>query len=284
MERVASGEWEAAGDIVQPSPVNCRTCHQIHTTFTDADYALTTTADVDLNVSGVTHDFGTGGNLCASCHQSRPLGAGQTPVLGGPNIILASSRYGYHHGPQADVMAGVGGVNFAASGAMPVEADTHFHGETTKGCPTCHMTDATYGGIGGGHTFGMTYEYHGDVLDNYLGCLTSGCHDDDVDDFEEEVDDAETGFNYRGNQEDFEEKMDELVGLLRQTGILPAAPSTSTSRKTGVAFDPIVVAAVLNWQMLDEDRSKSIHNPRWVEDMLDDTIDALTDFLAAPGN
>jgi len=47
-ERIATGSVEIAGDIENPSPVNCRTCHNIHTTYTQADWALTVDSPVTL--------------------------------------------------------------------------------------------------------------------------------------------------------------------------------------------------------------------------------------------
>ena len=59
--------------------------------------------------NGATVDFGTG-NLCANCHQSRPIDAAVMPVVGGPDITLtaANKRYGSHHGPQANIIGGIG--------------------------------------------------------------------------------------------------------------------------------------------------------------------------------
>jgi len=41
MERVETGSSSTAATIEDPAPLNCRTCHQIHTTYTATDYALT---------------------------------------------------------------------------------------------------------------------------------------------------------------------------------------------------------------------------------------------------
>ncbi len=96
--------WTAAGgdtgDTVADAnntPVDCRACHQIHTTYTVADYALTTTAAVALITDAtVSYDSGVS-NLCASCHQARR-------AAGGAGIT--STHYGAHHGPQANMFLG----------------------------------------------------------------------------------------------------------------------------------------------------------------------------------
>ena len=47
-------------------------------------------------------NFGTIGNLCSQCHQGRTLSP--KPVPGGAQVTITSSRYGYHHGPQAQIV------------------------------------------------------------------------------------------------------------------------------------------------------------------------------------
>ncbi len=57
--------------IVNVSPYSCRTCHDIHETYTRADFSLTGDARaVSLATTGGTFDGGLG-NLCANCHQIR---------------------------------------------------------------------------------------------------------------------------------------------------------------------------------------------------------------------
>ncbi|MHB1377311.1 MAG: hypothetical protein ACYCXB_07810, partial [Candidatus Humimicrobiaceae bacterium] len=70
-ERITAGTFEISADIKNPSPINCRTCHQIHKTYTSSDWALTTDAPVILQLTGDTFDEGKG-NLCVNCHQARP--------------------------------------------------------------------------------------------------------------------------------------------------------------------------------------------------------------------
>ncbi len=130
-EMVATGV--GIGDLEEapanPSPQNCRTCHEIHTTYTAADWALKTTAPVTLLASGETFDMGDG-NLCATCHQPRRLG----PEEGGGDYEITSTHWGPHHGPQSTVLLGISayGVPDATSIHYTLVAD---------GCPVCHMAD-----------------------------------------------------------------------------------------------------------------------------------------------
>ena len=126
-----------AGDP-EPTRQDCRACHQVHTSYTDADWALETTDPVGLYAfEEVTYDGGKG-NLCANCHQPRRAIAAPDP---NDNIAVTSTHWGPHHGPQSAVLLGVGGAGDVAgrpsAHAMLVK-DT---------CVSCHV------GEGMGHTF-----------------------------------------------------------------------------------------------------------------------------------
>ncbi len=257
MEVQQTGASTTAADIENPTPPNCRTCHQIHTTYTDADYALTTTAPVALRASGnVVVNFGNG-NLCASCHQGRPIDEG-APTIDGANVQVASTRYGMHHSPVGQILGGKGLYQFTGSATIQGGAD--IHGGSSVGCPTCHMAKP-FGAQAGGHTFAMTYDYHGATLDNVAGCMTSGCHS------------SVTDFGKAGVQDDVQAKLDQLADLLRSIGIMAAAPSVSSVAGTWPAN---VAAAFINWQVITEDKSLGIHNPSYVPAVLQNTIEKMT--------
>jgi len=125
---LAPNEVEA-GDP-NPTRQDCRTCHQIHTGYTTADWALETTAAVKLYAfEDLTYDGGKG-NLCANCHQPRRMIA--APDADG-NIAVTSTHWGPHHGPQGAMLLGKGGAGDVAGAPS-------FHyrlvGDT---CVTCHI-------------------------------------------------------------------------------------------------------------------------------------------------
>ena len=140
--------------VSNPTPVNCRTCHKIHQNYDLTDYELTYPAPVTL-FNGGTVDFGNG-NLCINCHQSRPY---EVPDMANDSTAITSSRWGTHHGPQSAMIFGLGGFHIAGSVDYPPEGSGH-QSVIADGCITCHMAEA-FGNSAGGHTFNMTYEYHG---------------------------------------------------------------------------------------------------------------------------
>jgi hypothetical protein len=150
-ERVAAGLGPHEVEAGDPNPTrqDCRTCHQIHTTYTGDDFALETTDAVALYaVEGVTFDGGEG-NLCANCHQPRR----SFPEAVDGVITGITEHWGPHHGPQSAMMLGVAGAGVEGS------AGIHYK-QVENTCVTCHM------GESGSHTFEP----------ELAACLE--CHDD----------------------------------------------------------------------------------------------------------
>lgn len=221
--------------IGNPTPINCRTCHDIHETFTSADYALTTTEPIDfIYPAGVSADFDTG-NLCATCHMARAPGV--VPVPGGPAIEISGSRFGTHYGTQSNTMAAAGYFTFGT-----VEtANPHMVLST---CNECHMAGDAHSAEGF-HKFTPTTD----------SCVGSGCHFSMNDGFRD--------------QDVVAALMTQLQTLLIGEGIL--VDETSHYGTPGT-YDQDVIAAFLNWFMLNEDGSLGVHNPYYVIDVLNNTI------------
>jgi hypothetical protein len=114
--------------VVNVSPFNCRTCHNIHTTYTIADFSLTGAEQaVKMEYTAGTFDGGKG-NLCANCHQIR----NEAPVAADGNVEITSSRFGTHYGVEAQMLLGEGGLGVTGTPSVhyQVVADT---------CVACHM-------------------------------------------------------------------------------------------------------------------------------------------------
>jgi nitrate/TMAO reductase-like tetraheme cytochrome c subunit len=248
-----SYDWTAEGAMISdPNPVNCYTCHQIHSTYTVADLAFTVTDPVELRNTGkATFDFGSG-NLCASCHQGRTVDP--FPAEGGADIEVTSSRYGVHHGPQANTIAGMGlfepGTGY----------NNHAHSGVENSCVHCHMAEP-FGAQAGGHTWNMAYDYHGATEINTAGCMTTGCHSD-----------AESVIsNTEELQAEVQALLDELKGLLDAAGITAEGSDSSISG----TYPAEVAGACLNYKAIVEDRSLGVHNPTYIKKVLQNSIAAL---------
>lgn len=256
-ERVTTGGTIA--NVDNPAPVNCRTCHQIHTTYEGQDFALTTTDPVTLDAGG-TFDIATidadaplGANLCAQCHQARDAGIDLT----GATADVTSFRAGYHHGTQANVLSGQTALDLPGE---PMPTST-FGSHTDFACVGCHMQDA-YGKQAGGHTWSMLGVYHGaQAILNAGGC--DGCHTEDW---------IEVDANGYTTQSAVTTLLDEVATELRRLGIMEVAPSTYANEGT---WDTDLVKAFLNFKLIEEDFSLGVHNPNFARGVLTGTRDYL---------
>jgi hypothetical protein len=134
---VKAGQNPGTVEAGDPSPTrqDCRTCHQIHETGTEADWALETTTAVAFYVDETVVFDGGKGNLCTTCHQPRRLFP--DPVDG--MITGISSHWGPHHGPQSAMLLGV-------AGSIQGTPMMHYTGVENT-CVNCHL------GAGDSHTF-----------------------------------------------------------------------------------------------------------------------------------
>ncbi len=238
-DRIAAGLAPNKVLVGDPNPTrqDCRTCHQIHTTYTGTDWALETTSAVSLYaLPGKTFDGGKG-NLCASCHQPRT----KAPVATNGVITGISTHWGPHHGPQSSVMLGTGGAGPAGEGTSA--AHYQYVGDT---CVACHM----------GSTGSHTYE------PNVATC--KGCHT------------TATNFDVDGVQTAVQAKLDQLQGLLVAANVLNCDDPVEGCVPSVTQAPENVGNALFNWILVArEDKSKGVHNPGYTQALLDASIAAL---------
>jgi hypothetical protein len=215
-----------------PTHQDCRTCHQIHTTYTGADWGLETTDPVNMVTSGATFDGGNG-NLCANCHQARRYLASFESKTTPGSYESTSPRFNPHLGVQADMLMGLPG-----DGVEP-KAGAHYS-MVENTCVGCHMGDN----------------------DNHLFepqlAKCQECHTD-----------AEN-FDINGAVTAIEERVAELKAALQAEGLLDAeglvVPGTYTAEQA---------TALWNYEVIEEDASGGVHNPNYVNAMLDAAFAAL---------
>jgi formate-dependent nitrite reductase cytochrome c552 subunit len=241
----------ASMDISNPLPQNCYTCHQIHSTYTEADWDNTTIDPVTFWVGGATVDLGKG-NLCINCHQARVPNPDLPDVGENATYTLTNKRYGPHHGAQ--------GMVFTGNGAYLVGSGYENSPHTTlveNACITCHMATIAGGNEAGGHTFRVVSEA-GDL--NTAGCVQ--CHSD--------TDELE--MMYTETQSDVSILLDSLGNTLKDLGLLDdnleyaVVPQDFTSIQLGVLW---------NYQYVKEDKSLGVHNAKFVKKLLENSIEAL---------
>jgi len=245
LARIASGSWEYPGDYVEDAmPMNCRTCHQIHTTYTSADFAFTVQGPVSFFVGNQSLDLGPAANLCASCHQQRER-TGQMPAINGPAVTITSTHWGPHGSPQGNMFGGFGFYDFEGGlGGM----SSHGTDPRSRGCPTCHMAD-TPDLSTGGHTYVPSTE----------GCETCHTPTDNFDKF--------------GGQTVVRGLMNELGEMLHSAGI--AHFDDGEWHPVPGTYPGNVAAAAWNLFGVQADGSLGVHNPHYIVGLLRGSIEKM---------
>lgn len=245
VDNLATGLDSSVAALENPTPVNCRTCHKIHETYTSEDWTLRTVEPVTFFNGVASADLGKG-NQCASCHHSREF---VYPVAGGDQITVTSTRYGPHHGPQSDVLNSNCFFLFTGSASYPT---SNPHLNVANSCVDCHMA-VGYGNQNGGHTFSML-RTDGVTL-NTAGCVS--CH---------------TSTTFAADVNTYKEEVavlhDSLGVLLQGLGYLNATLGTVSG-----TYSPEVAGAMLNFKTIEEDKSEGVHNPYYVKAVLINTIE-----------
>ncbi len=268
-------ETGSAQNVSNPSAWQCKTCHNIHTTFEMEDYAFRKADAVTLN-DGTVLDA-ENNNVCFTCHKARrgrddyagtedatvtqkftdpdDIAAYTTAAVGPTGTItldqtgatdtlvvvfdipfathdfISSSHAGPHHGPQADIWAGVGGSTAGTA------YDSH-----SGGCVTCHMGDNS------GHTF----------VPKSATC--EACHADGTD-----------------KQDD----MDDIADRIQAVGEALEALHAVHQDDEGVwhpmyaSLTKAQIDAWFNFAIVLEDRSNGAHNPVYADALLDAAETAL---------
>jgi hypothetical protein len=226
-----------SGDA-NPTHQDCRTCHQIHTTYTSADWALETNVPVALVISDATFDGGAG-NLCANCHQARRYMANFIDKTDATKYT-ATFRFDTHHSVQADALMGLVDVN----AALGVDGRPGAHYSMVENtCVGCHLGD------GKNHTF-----------EAQLSTCVS-CHAD------------ATNFDINGYQTAFEEKVNELEAVLLAKGLIAGGAEGYNS--VPGTYDAKTAGALFTYFLYEEDGSEGIHNPAYFTTLVDAALEAL---------
>ena len=181
-------------------------------------------------------------------------------------FFIDSEHYGPHHGPQANVLYGAGFAEIDGAFSYP-EMGAGPHMLDTARCVGCHMYD--YGNGAGGHTWNPSLD------------ACNNCHDG-----------TDSDFDHGNVQTSVELLLEDLRDLLVAEGVVAYAsgdyyelnPETGAIELVAAAgeyhpvvgFYPVVLAeAFFNWIGLEEDRSLGVHNPAYVEALLENTIAAI---------
>ncbi len=246
--------------------ITCVACHDPHTKGM-SDYQLRNITSVAFS-NGVTRTEGGSGLLCMKCHRNRDdVATNVVKAIGQTNSVSKP-----HNSIQGDMMFGMNAVelwtNMPSSRHWSVVEDT---------CVGCHMQEAPVGmntnalNQVGGHTWKIAWTSTNGVDEVNLTEACAGCHGE-IENFNIGGEDYDQNGRVEGVQTEITNMMNRLARLLPPyTG---ASPSTN-----GIGIsdaDYFKRAAYYNWNFVNYDGSKGVHNPKYAAALLRSSIDALT--------
>ena len=262
-----NGQEDLEEAFTHGSKMTCGTCHS-HSNNGEPAVFDTTEGSIPIRfndsvvmLTGLDDmDFGNNSNVCVRCHQPR-RGWSTYDDETGDMVMITSSHAGPHHGAQATALMGLGG-DHRVNGLLESMGPSP-HG--AAGCITCHMDESN-------HTF------------KPAAAACEECHDVDAD------------FDHGGARADIATKMATLLGLLTEyEGNAIEEDSTETwvvipdSTVHGILhvdeegevhpvvgqFDRAAYSAFWNYMTVMEDQSGGVHNPPYLEALLDASIAAI---------
>jgi hypothetical protein len=260
------------------SAIGCQTCHEPHgqTMPTNNPSLLRILGSVTMPDGTVVTNAGNGA-LCLECHHNR--NGSVTNMLAkyplGKATWYGGSSFGPHDGPQGDMIEGINAVTYGKTIPSSAHRDT-----VTDLCVGCHMQTVNLGDPAflkaGGHTFRMSYNVVTDGVTNEVAKTDTcaQCHGP-ITTFDIPRADYNGDGITEGVQTEVQHMLDKLSTLLpNSSGIVDGLIKTSLSVKTNWTQQQL--QAAYNWQFVNNDGSKGVHNAPFATGLLQASIGDLT--------
>ncbi|MDO9039557.1 MAG: ammonia-forming cytochrome c nitrite reductase subunit c552 [Lutibacter sp.] len=209
-------------------------------------------------VSGVADfvDFGGNSNMCVQCHQPRDPYRTQITANADATVNLITTRPGPHYGTQSILFAGGMYMHeIAGTEVYPAKGSGTHKGSS---CIECHMGKATSDKKSGNHSFKPN-------LDACKKCHTGA---------------GVVDYNINGGQTKIKNLMKELaLEIVRVSpkfsvdaeGVL-VIPASQTDRNN---LKDVLSKAVWNYRVLYYDHTYGLHNPKYANALVNNTIAAV---------
>jgi hypothetical protein len=268
------------------SAIGCQTCHEPHgiTSPTNNPHMIRMLGDVTMPDGTVVANAGEGA-LCLQCHRVRN-GAAATNVANyqqGKPTWYGGSSFGVHDAPQGDMIEGINAINYGKD----IPSSAH-RTAVNNLCVGCHMQAATtdpndpsFNKVGR-HTFSMSYSLVAtngvtNVVDKTDACVQ--CHGP-IEDFDMVRQDYNGDGVTEGVQTEVQHMLDQLSRMLPNSTYL----SNGNYVADGLVKTPSVktnwptkfLNAAYNWQFVNNDGSKGVHNAPFATGLLKASMADLT--------
>ena len=267
------------------APISCQACHEPHgeTVPTNNPHLLRKLGSVTMPDGTVVTNAGSGA-LCLQCHQVRNGSATNQLVkypVGQPTWYGGSS-FGAHDNPQGDMIEGINAHTYGQS--IPSSAHRY---SVTNLCVGCHMQTVASGDPAflkaGGHTWNMSYTVVTSGVTNTFDkvdvCVQ--CHGP-ISSFDMVRVDYNGDGITEGVQTEVQHLLDRLSTMLPNSTyqansnnyVADGLVKTSISAKTN--WPAQFLKAGYNWQFVNNDGSKGVHNAPFAVGLLKASIANLT--------
>ncbi len=275
--------------IAQPAGnlhLECGTCHSSHSNLEEGLTApMREVGEVKaiVDATGLTFFNNGGGNLCATCHQSRVTGAAMDNILvdatytrkfTGTDIPFYTNAA---VGPNGSIT--LNGTSDTLTVVFDVPVATHVYTSSTRVGPHHGPQANTIAGITGYPTSGVAF-----TRDGHTDCTV--CHLNDKDgegsshNFLPNIDKCNlchtsNGVNLATIQSDFQIRVDACVTKLAELNMIKIIDG-STSNFSISSINPLYASntrsqfqALFNIFSVLEDKSMGLHNKTYTDQMLD---------------
>jgi hypothetical protein len=250
--------------------IDCYTCHEPHgiTQPSTAAHLVRSMASATLadgtqiplaakDSQGYTTSAGAG-LLCMQCHQARQNAATYVDSTAG------NSHWGPHHGTQADMLMGVNGYTYGQK--IPTSAHQFVVADS---CVTCHMqtvaaTDPAFLQAGD-HTFKLSYTAPVQPKEDIVAACQT-CHGPDLKSFDFALFDYNGDGKIEGVQTEVQHLLDQLSTMLPPDNTVKSALTIYST------WTKPQLEAAWNWQLVNNDGSKGIHNTAYAVGLLKASI------------
>lgn len=239
--------------------ITCSACHDPHDATNPHQLRAATSVTLMDNKTTITE--GGTGLMCMNCHMTRRDATNYVETTPG------SSRFGPHHGPQADMLAGANAITYGK--VLPSTAHLKVIEDS---CAQCHMQTVASTNVAftkvGGHTFSMSWAGDGTNGPVHMTAACVECHGD-IDSFDFKRQDYDGDGIVDGVQTEVKHLLSNLAYLLP-----PVGPKDSLNITTNWTKQQL--RAAYNYQYVLEDGSFGVHNLSWAVGLLKASIGDLT--------
>ena len=262
--------------------ITCAACHDPHDAANP--HQLRAGHEITLDNGTTVTNAGAGG-FCMNCHQSRTGSVSNSiekyPV--GQATWNGGSSFGPHDNPAADMLEGVNGYTYGKE----IPSAAH-RSAVTNTCVGCHMqtvasTDPAFTKAGG-HTMKMSYDVVSGGVTNtvHMVGVCVKCHGE-IDSFDMVRQDYDGDGITDGVQTEVQHLLNRLSTLTPSAtyqadgnyiadGLVKSVGRTTVKTNWPAKF----LKAAWNWQFVNNDLSKGVHNAPYAVGLLKASIADLT--------